>query len=135
MFCVTTVGLILSCTVTVAVPVSLFPLASVTVSVTVLAPTLLQSKVVLLKLYPSDGIEQLSVEPLLICAGDMLAAPLASNCTVIFCVTTVGFILSSTVTVAVPVCAFPLASVTVSFTVLSPILLQSKLVLSKESIR
>src|SRR5260370_36955008 len=41
-------GLVMSLTVTVAVQVELLPLGSVTVSATVLLPTLLQSKLVLL---------------------------------------------------------------------------------------
>ncbi len=42
MFCVTTVGLIVSITVTTAVAELIFPLSSVTVKVTVFAPMLLQ---------------------------------------------------------------------------------------------
>ena len=68
------VGLILSITVTVAVAEAVFPLASVTVNVTVFAPTFEQSKLVFDKLNPKVP-EQLSNDPLLIAAAVVEAAP------------------------------------------------------------
>ena len=125
-FCVITVGKILSWTVTVAVPVFTLPLTSVTVKVTVFAPTFADVNV--------DGfttivaILQLSVDPLLTCAAVTLAVPDAFNCTITGCVITVGKMLSCTVTMAVPVLTFPFTSVTVKVTVLAPILAHEKLV-------
>ena len=58
------------------------PLLSVTVNVTVFAPTFAQVKV--LGETESDAIPQASLEPLFTCEAVMDAAPLASNCTVIF---------------------------------------------------
>ena len=75
--CVITVGRILSCTVTVALAEVTFPFTSVTVKITVFAPTLAQVKEVLFKVIVL--IAQLSVEPLLIIAGVMVAWPLAFN--------------------------------------------------------
>ncbi|MCY1227640.1 hypothetical protein D9M72_399210 [compost metagenome] len=95
----------LSSTVTTAVFEATFPLTSVTVKITVFGPTFVQLKAVVSKTYVA--IAQLSNEPLSICAGVIVACPLASNCTVIFCVRTVGLILSSTVTTAVFEAAFP----------------------------
>ena len=62
MFCVRTTGGTLSCTVTTAVAVLTFPLLSVTVSVTVLAPTFAQLKSDGATL--SDAIPQASLLPL-----------------------------------------------------------------------
>ena len=75
------VGSTLSSTVTVALQLSVFPLPSVAVSTTVLAPTLAHVK--------PNGVaeiltEQLSDEPLSTSAATMLALPVASNCTAIF---------------------------------------------------
>ena len=92
------VGLILSITVTVAVAEAVFPLASVTVNVTVFAPTLEQSKFVFDKLNPKVP-EQLSDEPLLIAAAVVVAVPLTFKYMETFCVITVGAWLSITVTV------------------------------------
>ena len=92
------VGLILSITVTIAVADALFPLASVTVNVTVFAPTFEQSKFVLDKLNPKVP-EQLSDEPLFIAAAVVEATPLEFKLTETFCVITVGAWLSITVTV------------------------------------
>ena len=92
-------GGVFSITVTVAVPVEALPLTSVTVRVTVLSPTLSQSKSGVSMVMVS--ISQLSVEPLSICAAVIAACPLASSVTEMFCVTTVGRIRSRTVTVAV----------------------------------
>ena len=74
--------MILSSTVIVAVAESEFPLASVTVKVTVFAPTFEQSKVVLSNVIVA--IEQLSLEPLSICEAVIVAFPEASNGTVMF---------------------------------------------------
>ena len=125
-------GLIVSTTVTVAVAVETLPLTSVTVKVTVLAPVLAQVKEVLLNAYVA--IPQLSVDPLLIWAGVIVAVPFAPNCTVIFCVNTVGLIVSCTVTVAFAVATFPLISVTVKVTVLAPTLAQVNEELLNESV-
>ena len=101
MSCAITVGLIVSSTITVAVSDATLPLTSVTYKITVFEPTLEQLKLELLRVY--DAISQLSVEPLLIIAGTILACPFASNWIVIFCVRTVGFIISSMFTVNVSV--------------------------------
>ena len=92
------VGLILSITVTVAVAEAVFPLASVTVNVTVFAPTIEQSKFVCDKLNPKVP-EQLSDEPLFIVAAVVVAVPLTFKYMETFCVITVGAWLSITVTV------------------------------------
>src|SRR5260370_193983 len=122
-------GLVTSLTVTVAVEVALVPLGSVAVRVTTLLPTLLQSKLVLLaeRLTP-----QASVLPPSISAGAMVAWPVASRLTVMSLHLATGLVTSLTVTVALQVELLPLASVTVSATVLLPTLLQSKLVLLAE---
>ena len=67
----------MSSTVTVAVQVDTFPLLSVTVKVTVLAPTFEQSKAVLSN--AKLAIPQASLEPLSISPATILAAPLASS--------------------------------------------------------
>jgi len=69
-----------SATVTVVVQVELLPLSSVTVSVTVFAPIFVQSKLLgLIAKVKLLSAVQLSVDPLLICAVVIVAAPLASN--------------------------------------------------------
>ena len=75
---------------------------------TIFVPISLQSKVEISKELVS--IAQLSDEPLSISDADILASPLASNCTAISWVITVGAILSSTVTTAVDELEFPLVS-------------------------
>src|SRR5207249_1350425 len=75
-------GLTLSSTVTVLVQVEALPLASVTVRVTVLGPTLPQVK--LLGLTLREAMPQASLLPLSTSAGVMLAWPVTSSCTVIF---------------------------------------------------
>ena len=75
--CATAVGAILSCTVTTAVAVLLLPFTSVTVKVTVFAPTFAH-----VKLFGDTvmvAIEQLSDEPLFTCAAVTLAVPAAFN--------------------------------------------------------
>src|SRR5437899_13055 len=118
-----------STTVTVAVQVELLPLLSVTVRVTVLVPTLLTSKLVLSRL--KLAMPQASVLPLLIWSGVIVPWPLASNWTVRFWQTANGGTESTTVTVAVAVWLLPLLSVTVRVTVFVPMLVQSKLLLSR----
>src|SRR5437762_12288827 len=66
-----------SITVTVAELVSVLPLLSVTVSVMVLGPTLLQSKLVLSRL--RLAMPQASELPLLIWSGVIVAWPVASS--------------------------------------------------------
>jgi len=129
MFLVITVGAMLSWTVTIAVWEALFPLTSITVKITVLSPTLVQSKEVISN--EVLVILQLSKEPLSISEGIILATPFAFSSTTIFLVITVGAILSCTVTVAVWEALFPLISTTVKVTVLLPIVEQSNVVVSK----
>ena len=78
MFWHTAVGATLSSTITVEVQVELFPLTSVTVSVTVFGPTSAQVK--LFGLTDILAIPQLSVLPASIRAGSKVAWPFASNC-------------------------------------------------------
>src|SRR5690606_7634084 len=128
MFLVTTTGAMMSSTVTIAVAVSVLPLTSVTVRVTVLSPTSPQSKLFWLSVI--EAIPQVSAEPLSISAAVMLAFPVASSWMVMFLVTTTGAVMSSTVTIAVALSVLPFTSVTVSVTVLAPTSPQSKLDLS-----
>src|ERR1041384_1607402 len=125
MFLVTTVGAMLSWTVTVALALALLPLASVAVSETVFAPVFAQVK--LLGLTDRLVMLQLSDEPLFTSAATMVAWPLASSWIVMFLVTTVGAMLSWTVTVALALALLPLASVAVSETVFAPVFAQVKL--------
>src|SRR2546423_3269497 len=113
----------------VAVQAWRLPLLSVTVRVTVLAPTLLTSKLVLSRL--KLAMPQASVLPLLIWSGVIVPWPVASNWTVRFWQTANGGTESTTVTVAVAVWLLPLLSVTVRVTVFAPTLVQSKLLLSR----
>ena len=76
-----------------------------------MAPTLLQSKLVLLNVLLA--IEQLSVDPLSMSATVTEPAPLASKLTVTFWVSTVGLITSCTVTTALAESILPFASVTI----------------------
>ena len=112
------IGLIVSATVTVAVPVLIFPFTSVTVNVTVFAPLLAQVNV------KGDAvivlIPQASDDPLLICEAVIEAVPDEFNWTVIFCVITTGLTVSAIVTIAVPVLTFPFTSVTDNTTVFVP---------------
>jgi hypothetical protein len=116
----TAVGAVLSITVTVAVQVEVFPFASVTVKVTVFAPTL--AHVNAEGETDSEAIPQASVEPLLTCAAVMVALPDELRFTEIFWQMAVGAVTSTTVTVAVQVEVFPFTSVTVSVTVFAPTL-------------
>ena len=72
----------MSTTVTVAVQVEEFPFTSVTVSVTVFAPTFVQLKV--FGVTDSEAIPHASLLPLLICAAVIAAVPAAFRFTVIF---------------------------------------------------
>ena len=76
-FCAAAVGEVVSITVTVLLAVEELLLASVTVSVTELAPISEQVKAVLLALKETE--EQLSVLPLSISDAVMLAFPLPSR--------------------------------------------------------
>ena len=73
----TQVGSTASSTVTTAVQVDVLPLSSVTVSVTVFAPTLVQSNELGLTL--RSATPQLSEDPLFTSEPDILTEPLASN--------------------------------------------------------
>src|ERR1017187_9852539 len=85
-------------TVTTAVAVPTLPLSSVTVKVTVFAPTLLQLNEVLLRLRLL--IVQLSWLPLLISLTAILAELLLFKVIKMFLVITTGRVVSLTVTVA-----------------------------------
>src|SRR4051794_30559738 len=87
-FLVNTVGGVTSLTVTVAVAVDWLPWLSVTVSVTVLTPVLLQSKLLLSIL--NDEIPQASLEPLSISEAVMTAVPAADRFISIFFTRTAG---------------------------------------------
>src|SRR5205814_9341461 len=97
----------------------LLPLLSVTVRVTVLTPTLVQSKLVWLRL--RLAMPQASVLPLLICAGSIVPWPLASNSTLRFWQTATGGTESTTVTVGAEERRVAIASVTVRVRVVGPI--------------
>ena len=116
-------GAVTSWIVTVAKPDLLFPFASVTVKVTVLAPTFEQVNVFgeTLKV----AIPQASVEPLFTWDAVIDAFPEAFNWTVMFWVVTIGTMVSITVTVAVAVDELLLPSVTVNVTVFAPVLEQT----------
>ncbi len=118
----TTVGLVLSAIVMVALAVALFPFTSVTVSTTLFAPTLLQLKLVLDK--PNVPILQLSLEPLFTCEAATLTVPDPFKYKVKFCAMAVGLVVSRTNTLKLAECVLDEASVTVSDTVLLPISLQ-----------
>lgn len=107
----------LSITVTVAVQLAVFPLASVPVSVTVFTPTFVQLNVLFERL---NVIPQLSVLPLSTSNVVIVAVPVASNATVTDLHNTTGANVSMIVTVVVHVDVFPLASTPVSVTVVVP---------------
>ena len=87
-----TVGGVTSVTVTVAVHVEKLPLTSVTVNVTVLAPTFEQLKDEGDTLI--EAIPQLSLEPLLICEAVIFTTPAEFRFTEMFWQSAVGAILS-----------------------------------------
>src|SRR5207245_10749226 len=93
----TATGATESTTVTVAVQVALLPFASVTVRVTAFVPTLLQSKLVLLRL--RLAMPQPSLLPLFTSAGTIVAWPAALSWMVISLQKAVGGVESDTVTV------------------------------------
>ena len=95
-----TTGGMLSPTVTIAVSVDTLPFTSVTVRVTVFSPTsaLVTSVMSKTKLCRP----QLSLLPASIWSAVILASPLASSCMLMSCAKTIGLVLSSTVTTAVP---------------------------------
>ena len=105
-------------TVTTAVSEFELPLTSVTVKVTVFSPVSLAVKFCLSKTIVS--IPQLSVELLLISEGIMDASTLLSKVIVIFCVTTTGSIVSSTVITCDLLTAFPAASSALQTMIFSP---------------
>ena len=123
-------GSTLSSTVTVEVHVDTFPFTSVTVSVTVFAPTSEQSKLV--SSSTRLAIAQLSEEPLSISKAVIEAVPSALSCTVMSWQTALGSISSSTVTSAVQVDTLPFTSVTVNVTTFTPTSVQLNSVLLAE---
>ena len=80
MSCATTAGTNRSCTVTVALLLALLPLVSMTVRLTVLAPT--SAHVKLVGDADSVSMATLSLLPLLMSLAVMVAFPLPSSCTV-----------------------------------------------------
>ncbi len=123
----TAVGVIVSSTVTIASQVLTFPFTSVTVSVTVFAPTSEQSKLV--EVCPPSTVTvatpQLSVDPPSMSIELIVTSPLASSWTVMSWQTAIGFTVSRTVTTAVQVELFPLLSTAVNVTVFGPMFEQS----------
>ena len=99
-------------------------LPSTTVRVTLLVPTLLQVKAVVLAVVLATL--QLSLLPLSISPAVMDVLPLASRCTVMFWHTAVGEVESVTTTDPLQVLELPLGSTTVKVTVLVPRLAQVK---------
>src|SRR5436190_9654712 len=97
-------------TVTIAIQVEEFPQLSVTVSVTVLSPTLEQSNLVLDRLMEAMPLQ--SDDPLLTIAGVTVAEPPLSV-TVTFWQTAFGPVLSSTVMVCMQLLGLPQPSVAV----------------------
>ena len=116
--------------VTVAVQVPILLLASLALSVTVLAPTLAQVNVfgVRLKL---GGFEQASVLPLLIALAGTVTEPPGATVYVAFLHFAAGLVISLTVTVPVHVLDNPATFVTVNVTTFGPKLEQLKAVLLK----
>ncbi len=120
----TATGSVVSETVTVLVQVLLLPFTSVTVSVTVLGPTLAQVNVV--GVADSEAMLQLSELPLFTSAAVMATEPPPPRMTVMFWQTATGSVESATVTVLVQVLLLPFTSVTVRVTGLAPTLAQVK---------
>ena len=114
-----TTGTVLSWTVTLAFTVETLPLLSVTVNTTVFGPTLVQSNDDLLIVVVA--IPQLSEELLFTCTAVMVVEPAPLRVTVKSLASAIGFSTSLTVTVWVTVSVFPAASVTIQFTVVTPI--------------
>ena len=97
--CVVIAGEVVLITVTTAVHVAILPLASVTVSVTVLFPTFVQLKV--LGETDNDMVPQLSELPLSTCDAASVALPVASRARVTFLQDAIGATLSVTSVVTV----------------------------------
>ena len=114
----------LSSTWTFAEQSDALPFSSVTVNVTVLDPTLSQSKFE--GFTAIANMPQLSVELAFTISAVILAKPLMSNWTIISWHKAIGGILSSTTTVASQSELFPLSSTAVIVMLLTPILEQSK---------
>ena len=121
-FCVTATGSTWSRTKTFAVAVLSLPHSSVTVKVTVLLPTSLQSNDVM----SSDKVTSphVSEEPLSMSAVVIEAAPLASKSTVMSSAEAVGAVVSLMVRMRDVVEAFPQSSVAVNVTMAEPVLPQ-----------
>src|SRR5690606_29622868 len=117
-------GATLSSTVTTALQELIFPFSSVTVSTTLFAPTLLQSKVEISM--ERSAIPQASEDPPSTSAAVIVAFPAASSCTVMFWHTATGAMLSSTKILEVQDELFPFTSVTVKVTVFGPTSAQVK---------
>src|ERR1044071_8687703 len=101
-----------------ALAVDVLSCASVTVSVTSLAPISEHWNIVLST--ETALMPHASEDPLFISDAVMLAMPF-TRVTVIFFVITCGRVVSATVTIALPVAVFPLLSVIVNTTGLLPI--------------
>ena len=111
-------GAVTSKTVTVAVHCAVLPESSVTVSVTVFAPTSAHVKLVCESVRLATP--QLSALPLFTCAAVTVAAPDAFRFTVTSWHNAVGSRLSTTVTTASHVAVLLFPSVTVNVTVFAP---------------
>ena len=98
----------------------MFPLLSVTVSVTIFRPTLEQLKLVVSILAVS--IPQASALPASTIAAVIFATPVEPRSTVMFWHITSGAIVSSTVTIATQLEIFPAASTTLNVTLFGPML-------------
>ena len=122
------VGAKVSSTSTSAVQEFVFPLVSVTVSVTIFRPILLQSKLVISIVAP--WIPQASVLPPSSIAAVIFATPEEFSATVMFWHIASGAIMSSTVTTATQLVMFPAASITLSVTLFGPISLHVKVSIS-----
>ena len=120
-----TVGRAVSYTVTVEVHVELLLFTSITVIVTVFAPTFAHVK--LLGLTAKLAIPHASLVPLLTANESILAKPTLLRYLLIFLQTIVGATVSDTVTVDVHADVLPLRSVTVIVTVFAPIFAHVKL--------
>jgi hypothetical protein len=123
-------GAIASITFTVYDPLVTLPAASVAVTVITVEGMSAHVKVYLLK--ATVGTSQLSSEDVTTSGTEMVAVPDPFKYTVkAGAVVYVGAILSTTVTTAVNVVAFPFTSVAVTKTLFAPLLVQSKSVLLK----
>ena len=113
------VGATSSSIVTIEVPVETFPFTSVTVKVTVLSPTLLQSNVAIsmvIVAIPLASNDPLSRSEAVIVKTE----PNSSNCKVIFCVIIVGGVPSETIIVKLWLVLPPLLSLAFKTTIWVP---------------